>query len=83
MGGVLAGTQIAKLNDKEKLSDLRDEITEQLGIKPFKTSHWERKRDKFLLGSPDCNPNHQPKPRERWLRPRTFLGPPLPPAGSG
>ena len=48
MGGVLAGTQIAKLNDKEKLSDLRDEITEQLGIKPFKTSHWERKRDKFL-----------------------------------
>jgi len=47
--GVLAGTQIAKLNDKEKLSDLRDEITEILGLKPLKTSHWERKRDRFLV----------------------------------
>ena len=46
--GVLAGTQIAKLNDKEKLSDLRDEIAEKLGLKPLKTSHWERKRDRFL-----------------------------------
>jgi hypothetical protein len=46
--GVLEGTQIAILNDKEKLSDLRDEITEKLNLTPYKTSHWERKRDKFL-----------------------------------
>ncbi len=46
--GVLAGTQIAMLNDKEILSDLRDEITEKLNLTPFRTSHWERKRDKFL-----------------------------------
>jgi len=48
VGGVLTGTQIAKLNDKEKLSDLRDEISEKLNLTPYKTSHWERKRDKFL-----------------------------------
>lgn len=46
--GVLAGTQIAMLNDKEKLSDLRDEITDKLGLKPLRTSHWERKRDRFM-----------------------------------
>jgi hypothetical protein len=47
--GILAGTQMAKLNDKEKLSDLRDDIIEKLGLKPLKTSHWERKRDRFLV----------------------------------
>ena len=46
--GVLAGTEAAKLNDKGKLSDLRDEIAEKLGLKPLKTSHWERKRDRFM-----------------------------------
>src|SRR5439155_2537399 len=46
--GVLVGTQLSKIDDKEKLNDLRDDITEKLGLTPFKTSHWERKRDKFL-----------------------------------
>ena len=48
MRGVLAGTQMAKLGDKESLNDLRDDLTEKLGLKPYRTSHWERKRDKFL-----------------------------------
>lgn len=46
--GVLAGTQIGKLDDKESLNDLRDDLTAKLGLTPFRTSHWERKRDKFL-----------------------------------
>ncbi len=46
--GVLAGIQVGKLNDKENLNDLRDDLTEKLGIKPLRTSHWERKRDRFL-----------------------------------
>jgi hypothetical protein len=46
--GVLDGMQSAKLDDKEALNDLRDDLTEKFGLKPFKTSHWERKRDKFL-----------------------------------
>jgi hypothetical protein len=46
--GVLAGTEAAELNHKERLSDLRDEITEKFCLKPMKTSHWERKRDNFL-----------------------------------
>lgn len=46
--GVLAGIQVGKLNDKESLNDLRDGLTEKLGIKPLRTSHWERKRDRFL-----------------------------------
>ncbi len=46
--GVLAGTQLSKIDDKEKLNDLRDDLTEKLGLTPFRTSHWERKRDKFL-----------------------------------
>jgi len=46
--GVLAGTQVGKLNDREALNDLRDDMTERLGLKPFRTSHWERRRDKFL-----------------------------------
>ncbi len=46
--GVLAGTQVGKLNDKESLNELRDDLTEKLGLNPFRTNHWERKRDKFL-----------------------------------
>ncbi len=46
--GVLTGIQMAKLGDKESLNDLRDDLTEKLGLKPYRTSHWERKRDKFL-----------------------------------
>ena len=46
--GVLDGVQFARLDDKEKLSDLRDDLTQKLGLEPFRTSHWERKRDKFL-----------------------------------
>ena len=46
--GVLDGVQVAKLSDKEKLNDLRDDLTEKLGLTAFRTSHWERKRDKFL-----------------------------------
>ena len=46
--GVLAGMQVGKLNDKESLNDLRDDITHKFGLTPFRTSHWERKRDKFL-----------------------------------
>jgi len=46
--GVLSGKQAAKLDDKEKLNDLRDDLTERLSLKPLRTSHWERKRDKFL-----------------------------------
>lgn len=49
VSGVLAGTQMAKLNDKESLNDLRDDLTEKLKLKPYRTSHWERKRDKFLV----------------------------------
>lgn len=47
--GVLFGTQASKIEDKEKLNDLRDDLTEKLNLKPLKTSHWERKRDKFLV----------------------------------
>lgn len=46
--GVLAGTQMAKLGDKESLNDLRDDLTANFGLKPYRTSHWERKRDNFL-----------------------------------
>jgi hypothetical protein len=46
--GVLAGVQAAKIDDKEKLNDLRDDLIEKLGLEPLRTSHWERKRDKFL-----------------------------------
>ncbi len=46
--GVLVEKQLSKIDDKEKLNDLGDDITEKLGLTPFKTSHWERKRDKFL-----------------------------------
>lgn len=46
--GVLFGKQASKLDDKEKLNDLRDDLTERLKLKPLRTSHWERKRDKFL-----------------------------------
>lgn len=48
VSGVLHGKQAAKINDKSKLSDLRDDLTEAFGLKPFRTSHWERARDKFL-----------------------------------
>lgn len=48
--GVLDGVQVSKLNDKEKLNDLRDDLTEKFGLTAFRTSHWERKRDKFLAG---------------------------------
>lgn len=47
--GVLAGKQAAKLDDKEKLNDLRDDLTELLKLTPLRTSHWERKRDRFLV----------------------------------
>ena len=46
--GVLAGIQAAKLDDKEKLNDLRDDLTKKLALTPLRTSHWERKRDRFL-----------------------------------
>jgi hypothetical protein len=46
--GVLAGVQAAKIDDKEKLNDLRDDLIEKLQLTPLRTSHWERKRDKFL-----------------------------------
>ena len=46
--GVLLGTQAAKIDDKEKLNDLRDDLIEKLKLTPLRTSHWERKRDKFL-----------------------------------
>lgn len=46
--GVLGGIQLSKIDDKEKLNDLRDDITAKLGLTPLKTSHWEKKRDKFL-----------------------------------
>jgi hypothetical protein len=46
--GVLAGKQAAKLDAKENLNDLRDDLTALLKITPLRTSHWERKRDKFL-----------------------------------
>ncbi|MCB9951396.1 MAG: toll/interleukin-1 receptor domain-containing protein [Planctomycetaceae bacterium] len=46
--GVLDGVQVSKLDDKEKLNDLRDDLTEKLNLRAFRTSHWERKRDRFL-----------------------------------
>lgn len=46
--GVLYGKQAAKLDDKEALNDLRDRLTEIFKPTPLGTSHWERKRDKFL-----------------------------------
>lgn len=46
--GVLTGVQLGKLDDKESLNDLRDDLIEKLDLKPFRTSHWERKRDRFL-----------------------------------
>ncbi|HVX15919.1 MAG TPA: toll/interleukin-1 receptor domain-containing protein [Pirellulales bacterium] len=51
--GVLAGKQAAKLDDKEKLNDLRDDLSELLKITPLRTSHWERKRDRFLAKLPN------------------------------
>lgn len=70
--GVLAGTQIAKLNDKEKLSDLRDEITEILGLKPLKTSHWERKRDRFLVRLDEMMPGQATTPTA--AKPKNVVG---------
>jgi hypothetical protein len=46
--GVLVGLQISKIDDKEKLNDLRDDLIEKFGLKSLRTSHWERRRDKFL-----------------------------------
>lgn len=46
--GVLAGTQVGKLNDRESLNYLRDDLIERLAVKALGTSHWERKRDRFL-----------------------------------
>ncbi|WP_182870887.1 toll/interleukin-1 receptor domain-containing protein [Rhodopirellula sp. JC639] len=48
VGGVLAGVQLAKLDNKEDLNDLRDDVIRRLGLSPYSTSHWERKRDRFL-----------------------------------
>src|SRR4029079_2158151 len=50
--GVLAGKQAGKLDDQEKLNDLRDDLTDLLKLTPLRTSHWERKRDKFLAKLP-------------------------------
>ncbi len=47
--GVLFGTQASRIEDKEKLNDLRGDLTERLKLAPLRTSHWERKRDKFLV----------------------------------
>jgi len=60
--GVLAGTQTAKLGDKESLNDLRDDLTEKLSLKPYRTSHWERKRDKFLARLGEIVPKAAIKP---------------------
>ncbi|KAA0131593.1 toll/interleukin-1 receptor domain-containing protein [Gimesia chilikensis] len=46
--GVLLGVQAGKIDDKECLNDLRDDLIEKLGFKALRTSHWERKRDRFL-----------------------------------
>ena len=46
--GVLVGLQISKIDEKEKLNDLRDDLIEKFGLKSLRTSHWERRRDKFL-----------------------------------
>jgi hypothetical protein len=46
--GVLAGKQAVSVCDKEGLNNLRDDLTERLNLTPLRTSHWERKRDKFL-----------------------------------
>jgi len=45
--GVLAGKQVGELNNKESLNDLRDDLNQQFGL-TLRTSHWERKRDRFL-----------------------------------
>jgi hypothetical protein len=59
--GVLTGTQMAKLDDKESLNDLRDDLTEKLGLKAYRTSHWERKRDKFLTRLQELIPEQRSK----------------------
>lgn len=46
--GVLDGTQFAMIDNKEKLNDMRDHLTKTLKLEPFGTTHWERKRDRFL-----------------------------------
>lgn len=62
--GVLAGKQAAKLDDKEALNDMRDELTKILDLKPLGTSAWERKRDRFLSKLPTLletsNPSTKP-----------------------
>lgn len=44
---VLGGTQAAFINDKNKLSELRDRLV-QAGIASGATSRWEMKRDTFI-----------------------------------
>jgi hypothetical protein len=73
--GVLAGVQAAKLDDKEKLNDLRDVLIERLGLAPLRTSHWERKRDKFLSKLATILP-HVPPSTERRTPKSTRAEPP-------
>jgi hypothetical protein len=63
--GVLFGKQAAKLTDKTKLSDLRDDLTQRLSLTPFRTSHWERARDKFLARLEDICKDQEVKRKPR------------------
>ena len=76
--GVLAGVQAAKIDDKEKLNDLRDDLIEKLRLTPLRTSQWERKRDKFLVKLASLLPRvgariEGPSPRPRLADQRRFI----------
>lgn len=63
--GVLAGTQLTKINRQEDLSDLRDNLIEILSLEGGRSSRWEKKRDKFLQELPEVlnglpEPDHVP-----------------------
>lgn len=58
--GVLADAQLKKIEDKESLNDLRDDLIKILKLQPYRTSHWERKRDRFLAKLPESTIGKSP-----------------------
>lgn len=51
--GVLAGTQLTRINYPEELSDLRDNLIDVLNLSGVRSSRWEKKRDQFLKALPE------------------------------
>lgn len=47
-GAIDASRIWIKINDKDKITELKDELLGEFGLDDIETSYWERKREKFL-----------------------------------